>query len=300
MTFTTVRTLRRGITTYKAESKANVVLPSHKNIQNDEMTPLTKVTHENCEQSVSSPAPAALAAGPLGRGLPKTPWPKIAALVLILVASTGVSILKGGDTSDAATSSPVGIIKCTPSYWLTSFAIFPLIFAVWGYVGNHVIRKSQKRQAAGLPPLPGDCVWSAKRVIIVGIVSFIAGILASLLGVGGGMIKGPVLLELGMSADVTAATSSYMILFTSMSSSIQYIIVGKLPWDYGVVLFFLGVVASFAGQSALNWLVARYNKKSYIIFVIAFVIGTSAVLLIITEGISFFTTGGNNHFSWIC
>ena len=39
----------------------------------------------------------------------------------------------------------------------------------------------------------------------------IAGILASLLGVGGGMIKGPVLLELGMSADVTAATSSYMI-----------------------------------------------------------------------------------------
>jgi len=114
------------------------------------------------------------------------------------------------------------------------------------------------------------------------------------------MIKGPVLLELGMSADVTAATSSYMILFTSLSSSIQYIVIGKLPWDYGVVLFFIGVIASFIGQTVLNMIVARYNKKAYIIFVIAFVIGTSAVLLVVTEGLAFFTTGGNNNFSWIC
>lgn len=72
-----------------------------------------------------------------------------------------------------------------------------------------------------------------------------------------------------------------------MSSSIQYITLGKLPWDYGTALFLLGVCASFAGQTTLNWLVKRYNKKSYIIFVIAFVIGTSAIMLAVTEGMGF-------------
>jgi len=196
--------------------------------------------------------------------------------------------------------SPVGIVMCSPVYWVVSFSVFPLIFALWGYVGSHVVRKSQKRVRAGLPPVIGDCVWTPLRVFAVGVFSFIAGILASLLGIGGGLIKGPVLLELGMSADVTAATSSYMILFTSMSSSLQYVILKQLPWDYGSALFILGLAASFVGQTVLNWVVKRYNKKSYIIFVIAFVIGSSAILLILTEGVTFFTMGGNNKFSWIC
>ena len=52
-----------------------------------------------------------------------------------------------------------------------------------------------------------------------------------------------------------------------------------------MVLFLIGVSASFIGQTVLNLIVEKYNKKSYIVFVIAFVIGTSAVLLTITEGI---------------
>lgn len=37
----------------------------------------------------------------------------------------------------------------------------------------------------------------------------------SLLGIGGGMITGPLLLEMGVLSQVTAATSSFMVLFTS-------------------------------------------------------------------------------------
>jgi len=226
------------------------------------------------------------------------PWLKILALVLILLVSTVLSVLKGGD--DTSMPSPIGIPQCSISYWAISFAAFPLIFAIWSYMGARVVKETNNRQSAGLQRVAGDCDWSKKRVAVVGTVSFIAGIMASLLGVGGGLIKGPVLLELGISPEVTAATSSYMILFTSVSSSIQYAVAGKLPWDYGTALFVVGVFASFLGQSALNWLVKHYKRKSYIIFVIAFVIGTSAALLIVTEGFQFFTTGGNNHFSWIC
>lgn len=54
-------------------------------------------------------------------------------------------------------------------------------------------------------------------------------------------------------------------LFTSVSASIQYIIIGNVMWDYGVALFIIGVLASFAGQTLLNWIVATYKRKSYIV-----------------------------------
>lgn len=41
-----------------------------------------------------------------------------------------------------------------------------------------------------------------------------SGIVSSLVGIGGGMLLGPVMLELGILPDVTAATSSFMIVRT--------------------------------------------------------------------------------------
>ncbi len=39
-------------------------------------------------------------------------------------------------------------------------------------------------------------------------------------------------------------------------------------WDYGLVLFVIGLLASFAGQALLNWIVEKYRRKSYIISLI--------------------------------
>jgi len=224
------------------------------------------------------------------------PWRKILALIVILAISTVLAILKGG-SSDV---SIVGIEACTPVYWLTAAAIFPVIFAVWGWEGYSVIKLTKHKLRNGIPFIFGDVKWNKKKVTAVGTVSFVAGILASLLGVGGGLVKGPVLIEIGLPPEVVAATSSYMILFTSISASIQYILIGKIMWDYGIVLFSIGFVASLFGQTALNWLVAKYERKSYIIFVIALVIAVSAVLLVISEVVQFMTMGGSNSFSWTC
>lgn len=278
MGFTAFRTTKKGVATYREEQKRKTD------------TGILETSHLIPVGSKSIQVPDEL------QGSYKIPWLKIFALVLILSVSTILSILKGG--SDYV--SPLGIKGCSPMYWVVTLAVFPLIFVIWGYVGWSVIKKSKKREQAGLPPVIGDVVWTVNRVALVGSVSLLAGVLASLLGVGGGLIKGPVLLELGISPDVTAATSSYMILFTSLSSSIQYILLGKLVWDYGLVLFILGLMASFLGQTFLNYLVHKYGRKSYIIFSVAFVIATSTLLLVITEAVDLFKAGGNHGFVWVC
>lgn len=87
----------------------------------------------------------------------------------------------------------------------------------------------------------GDIRWTIKRTTIIASISLGAGVLASLLGIGGGKyvslliqrlfmahaspvgaILSPVMLELGVPPSVTAATGSFMIArctFSPLSSS---------------------------------------------------------------------------------
>eukprot|EP00026_Physarum_polycephalum_P007771 Phypoly_transcript_07837.p1 GENE.Phypoly_transcript_07837~~Phypoly_transcript_07837.p1 ORF type:complete len:476 (+),score=19.90 Phypoly_transcript_07837:130-1557(+) len=273
MSLTTIRTTQKAISLFRKEKAEMKKIPN-------ESSPLLHIQtdHEKSHLLI-------------------VPWSKIILLIFILIISTVLSFLKGGGDE----VSIVGIKACSLKYWATAMAIFPVIFLIWGYEGYGSIRETNRKINNGIPTSIGDVKWTLARVIGVGWVSFLAGILASLLGVGGGLIKGPVLIELGLPPEVVAATSSYMILFTSISASVQYIIIGSVMWDYGAVLFGIGLIASFAGQTLLYWLVERYNRKSYIIFVIAVVIGVSAVLLIVSEVVDFtHSEGGDNRFKWGC
>jgi len=48
--------------------------------------------------------------------------------------------------------------------------------------------------------------------------------MAGLLGIGGGLILGPLLLQLNIHPMVSTATSNFLVLFTASSTSIQFII----------------------------------------------------------------------------
>jgi uncharacterized membrane protein YfcA len=61
----------------------------------------------------------------------------------------------------------------------------------------------------------GDIVWTYRTTLTFPAMCSFAGLIAGMFGVGGGIIKGPLMLHLGVLPDVAAATSATMILFTS-------------------------------------------------------------------------------------
>jgi len=105
--------------------------------------------------------------------------------------------------------------------------------------------------------------------------------LAGLLGIGGGVLFGPVMLEYGVLPEVAAATSSFMILFTSIASIIQYAILGRVIKDYAIWFGFIGFLSSLVGQALLGRLVKKYQKISLIVLFIAAVIFVSMILLVV-------------------
>ena len=61
-------------------------------------------------------------------------------------------------------------------------------------------------------------------------------------GVGGGIVKGPLMLHMGVHPFVASATCAVMIMFTSVAATTMFIAFGTLLWDYGIFLFIIGSI----------------------------------------------------------
>lgn len=91
------------------------------------------------------------------------------------------------------------------------------------------------------------------------------GMLGGLLGVGGGSILAPLLLELGASAIVVAPISSSLVLFSSSQAAVQYAIGGKMLWRLAVWLGGVNLFANFVGLYLVKAIVRRLGFTSFII-----------------------------------
>jgi uncharacterized membrane protein YfcA len=93
---------------------------------------------------------------------------------------------------------------------------------------------------------------------------------------GGGIVKGPLMLALGVHPAVAAATSACMIFFTSCTATFSYMVFGLLAKDYAVACLLIGFISTLVGQSVITLLMERYQRHSYIAFSIGLVIALSA------------------------
>jgi len=207
----------------------------------------------------------------------KTPLAPFLCMFLVLGVTTIFSLLKGSNKG----SSIIGVQSCSPVYWILSFAPLPFLVIVTAVIAYTIIKMHIRKQACGYNFKQGDMKWTPVTTFFMTLISFFAGILAGLLGIGGGVLFGPVMLEYGVLPEVAAATSSFMILFTSIASIIQYAILGRVIKDYAIWFGFIGFLSSLVGQALLGRLVKKYQKISLIVLFIAAVIFVSMILLVV-------------------
>eukprot|EP00578_Thalassiosira_sp_NH16_P019798 CAMPEP_0181096552 /NCGR_PEP_ID=MMETSP1071-20121207/11095_1 /TAXON_ID=35127 /ORGANISM="Thalassiosira sp., Strain NH16" /LENGTH=371 /DNA_ID=CAMNT_0023178971 /DNA_START=431 /DNA_END=1546 /DNA_ORIENTATION=+ len=145
-----------------------------------------------------------------------------------------------------------------------------------------------KRQEAGGAIL-SDIRWDERNTIIYPSISIVAGLTAGMFGIGGGIIKGPLMLALGVHPQVASATSACMILFTSSTSTISYHIFGDLKYDYAMFCLLMGFTSTLVGQTAMSALLEWSGQRSsYIAFCIGSVVAVSAAAMGIESVVAIF------------
>lgn len=90
-----------------------------------------------------------------------------------------------------------------------------------------------------------------------------SGLLAGLFGIGGGIIKTPVMLKIfKMPARRATATALFMIVFTSATAAFSHWQQGRLDWSLALPLASSFLVGSFVGNQIVGRIKARTLEKT--------------------------------------
>lgn len=204
----------------------------------------------------------------------KTPTDKVVILSVMVVVVVGLNLLKGGGGM-----SPIGVECGSQSYWALTAVILAWIMGISLWMRAELIEKWKLKRRVNYKFIPGDIEWNEKNTIIYPSLCFFAGFFAGMFGVGGGIVKGPLMLQMGVHPLVASGTTAVMIMFTSVAATTMFIAFGTLTWDYAWFLFVVGLITTTIGQFGVGYLVDKYKRYSYISMSIGAVVLISTVLM---------------------
>jgi uncharacterized membrane protein YfcA len=193
------------------------------------------------------------------------PWTMV--IFAVVWAFFGVlPLLRGGRAAD----SLLGIPFCSTMYWILTFVPFPIYIAVSGVM----IWMAQKYPIVG-----GKADLGGKQISYLVTIGLIAGVASGFLCIGGGVIKGPLLLNLGLENEEMVATSSFMMLLTTGITAIQFVARGTMQYTEFAICIALGFVTFLVGMNILKVVIAKTNNRSIIVYILGAAIGVGAILM---------------------
>jgi len=142
----------------------------------------------------------------------------------MVVAVIVMNLLKGGKKE--VFPSPLGIECGSHGYWIFQLGVILLVLAVSYWGREQLLEKWRLKAKLGYKYAPGDVEWNEYNTIKYPAICFFAGFFAGMFGVGGGIVKGPLMLQMGVHPMVASATVAVMIMFTSIAATAMFIAFG--------------------------------------------------------------------------
>jgi len=176
-----------------------------------------------------------------------------------------------------ATFCAVNLVKaeqCSTMYWLQLMGML-LMCGGFTYGGVHVIRS----KATGGESAEGLLEWTPTTMWMYPCFAVVAGFLGGFLGIGGGIIMGPLLLELGMTAEANQATTAMFVFLSSSLATVQFVMLGKTMPQFVIWFTTWVVLSTFIGQTGIDYMLRKYKRSSLIILSIAGIIAGSLVMM---------------------
>ncbi|KAK4432511.1 Sulfite exporter TauE/SafE family protein 4 [Sesamum alatum] len=170
---------------------------------------------------------------------------------------------------------------CSTLYWILNILQFPVALAVFGYECVTLYKESKKRRLAGNPELICEAAieWTAANLAFCALCGVVGGTVGGLLGSGGGFILGPLLLEIGVIPQVASATATFVMMFSSSLSVVEFYLLDRFPIPYAVYMMGVSILAGFWGQFIVRKLIAILKRASIIVFILSVVIFASAITM---------------------
>jgi len=210
-------------------------------------------------------------------------WRKLGTISLLwLILSIGV-IIRG---SSAGESSLAGIPFCSAGFWGVYAAIPVVQIGFSMFFGYQEINRTTFDSAIALQRQSSTALldyaeveWNWANVLRYMIYAFVCGLLAGCLGIGGGLVLSPLLLELGFFPAVASGISGMAVLVTSTSALFAYGLAKRVYWQFVILLMPLTFISTMVGKILIDRYAERNNKQSAIIWSVAIFLVLCLIML---------------------
>lgn len=201
------------------------------------------------------------------------PWMKLGILFIIWFSFSILYLLRGNRYGEGI----IPMESCGFGYWVVSSLQIPLAIIFTALI---LYRKEscqhQTINQQGMEDLTGG---GTSNKLIFPVMALLAGMLGGVFGIGGGMLISPLLLHVGIAPEITAATCSFMVFFSSSMSALQYLLLGMEHVDTAIILSVICFVASLLGLLVVQRAIVKYGRASMIVFSVSTVMALSTVLM---------------------
>ena len=119
----------------------------------------------------------------------------------------------------------------------------------------------------------------SKTTILTCAKIYFGGMLADMIGIGGGVVVNPLLLTLGYSPEIAATISGFVVLFTSLSTSTQFLIAGAYDFKNSISILAFSIIGSYFGKRYVDKVVEKLGRPSLLVWILFFITVISAFVL---------------------
>ena len=183
-------------------------------------------------------------------------------LALIPYARKKLVDWKGGLAMAAAAFIAAPIGAYTAQYVPVKTLL--LLFAV------AVLAAAIRMIAFSRQPEPEEIMSLKKRSVIGGAVGAFAGFMGGMLGLGGGFIIAPILMWMGYRTKEAAATTAFVVTFSSLSGYLGHVAEGHFDWTVTIIVVIAVIIGSQLGGSFMSTKAKpKWVKQLYAVVLLA-------------------------------
>jgi len=125
----------------------------------------------------------------------------------------------------------------------------------------------------------GSKDWSVRLLIFIFLFVLLVGMFAGMVGLGGGILVGPLLVELGVHPQAAAATSTLVVFWSSMIAAVSFGLNGRINMNYFAVYGPVAFVGGLLGVFIFSGIVRKYKMNSLITLLLGVLVAISAGLV---------------------
>jgi hypothetical protein len=176
--------------------------------------------------------------------------------------------------------SPIGMLLCTPSYWIIQVA-FLVFCGLMAAIAVYVVRREQnlKIKYGNIGMTESDIIFTSKNVLILVSLGFSGGLTAGAIGLGGGVIYNPILLTMGLPPQVSGACSLFLVGYSKLASTVVYLCNHVLNIPYSIWVGLWAIVGGFMGSVGLLIYIKLGGRQSFVIMALVFEFLISVVII---------------------